>query len=307
MRPSQPRFYTRSDQARRAAADPLLTRLGLMFLLFVLLVPVALIVRSDGKHTVRTGGLPGGAAVVEPAPKATDAPTTGAGPATTAGGAVTYPVIDPATGQPVDIQASFAADPAPQQAQARSSQNASSQNASSQNASSGASRGSGGASSAQASGSSSGSSGSKSSAPKATPTPTTRPRPKATPPPTTQPKPKPRPAPPTTQPKPKPTPPPTTQPAPTSYTDAQVVAIIRYVWPDDQEDKAIAIAKRESNLKPWAKNSCCYGLFQIHWQAHKAWLISIGITSPTMLLDPFQNARAALLLWQAGGWGPWGG
>ena len=32
--------------------------------------------------------------------------------------------------------------------------------------------------------------------------------------------------------------------------DPQVAQIIRDIWPDDQEDKAIAIATRESNLKP---------------------------------------------------------
>ena len=30
-----------------------------------------------------------------------------------------------------------------------------------------------------------------------------------------------------------------------------------------------------------AKNSCCYGLFQINWDAHKSWLAGLGVTAPT--------------------------
>jgi len=99
----------------------------------------------------------------------------------------------------------------------------------------------------------------------------------------------------------------TTVPART-YSRAEVEAIIRAVWPDDQEEKALAIAWRESNHKPTARNWCCHGLFQIHWNAHKSWLSGIGVTDSSQLLDPLVNANAALALYnRAGGWGPWGG
>jgi LysM repeat protein len=109
-----------------------------------------------------------------------------------------------------------------------------------------------------------------------------------------------------------PTPAPTTAPATTApqrtYTRAEVEAIIRAVWPDDQEEKALAIAWRESNHKPGVRNWCCYGLFQLHWSAHKSWLATIGVTSSSQLFDPLVNANAALALYnRSGGWGPWGG
>jgi LysM repeat protein len=99
---------------------------------------------------------------------------------------------------------------------------------------------------------------------------------------------------------------PTTTIARRSYTAAEVEAIIREVWPDDLEDEALRIAQRESNLRPTAKNSCCYGLFQINYTPHKKWLAAIGVTSADQLLDPAVNANAALTLYtRAGGFGPW--
>lgn len=89
---------------------------------------------------------------------------------------------------------------------------------------------------------------------------------------------------------------------------AEVEAIIREVWPDDLEERALEIAWRESNHIPTAKNWCCYGLFQIHWNAHSGWLDDLGITSASQLLDARTNANAAYVLYQrAGGFGPWGG
>jgi hypothetical protein len=97
-------------------------------------------------------------------------------------------------------------------------------------------------------------------------------------------------------------------PAGSNATPEQVQAIIRDVWPDALEDKAIEVARRESTFRPTAKNFCCYGIFQIYWDVHKGWLSGMGITSPEQLYDPTVNARAALALYQrSGGWGPWGG
>jgi LysM repeat protein len=133
-------------------------------------------------------------------------------------------------------------------------------------------------------------------------------QPKATVPATTQPK---ATVPATTQPKstvpPATTAPATTQPPPpaNTYSKAQVAQIIRDVWPDSLEDQAIAIATRESNLIPTAHNSCCYGLFQIYFNANKSWLAGIGVTSAAQLYDPQVNASAALTLYNKSGWAPW--
>jgi hypothetical protein len=98
-----------------------------------------------------------------------------------------------------------------------------------------------------------------------------------------------------------------TQPAdrrlPVAAVDPE--AIIRELWPDDSEDRAVQIAMRESRLQPDARNACCYGLFQIHYTAHRSWLAAMGVTSPAALLDARTNVTAALALYEAAGWGPW--
>ncbi len=94
---------------------------------------------------------------------------------------------------------------------------------------------------------------------------------------------------------------------PPSYTSGQVQQIIRDVFPDHLEERALMIADRESNFVPTAKNYCCYGLFQIYWSVHRGWLSELGITSDQQLFDAETNARAALALYRrSGGWGPWG-
>lgn len=103
----------------------------------------------------------------------------------------------------------------------------------------------------------------------------------------------------------RPAPTPTINPPSRSYTAAEVEAIIREIWPDDLEEEALRIAKRESRLNPRAQNYCCYGLFQIYFNVHKKWLAEIGITSGEMLLDPYNAAKAGLRLYERNGWGPW--
>jgi soluble lytic murein transglycosylase-like protein len=90
-----------------------------------------------------------------------------------------------------------------------------------------------------------------------------------------------------------------------AYTKDEIRAIIRSVWPDDLEDRAIAIATRETNLNPYAFNWCCYGLFAIYFNAGKRLLNGMGITSPEQLFDPVTNARAGYAIYQAAGWDPW--
>jgi len=89
------------------------------------------------------------------------------------------------------------------------------------------------------------------------------------------------------------------------YSRKEVEQIIREIWPDDLEARALAIADRESNLNPLAKSRCCYGLFQIYYRWHTGWLPSVGVTSAEQLFDPVLNTRAAYKLYQRNGWGPW--
>jgi LysM repeat protein len=102
----------------------------------------------------------------------------------------------------------------------------------------------------------------------------------------------------------RPTPPPDA--SPTVASRASVERIIRAVWPDALEGRALAIAWRESNLQPNAQSECCAGLFQIYYDVHKGWLAALGIDSRSDLSDPRTNAVAAYALYRrAGGWGPW--
>lgn len=90
------------------------------------------------------------------------------------------------------------------------------------------------------------------------------------------------------------------------FTAAQSTKIIRDVFPDALEKRALEIVQRESHTNAAAYNFCCYGLFQIHFQAHKSWLASIGVTNPSQLLDAGTNARAALTLYKrSNSWAAW--
>jgi len=90
------------------------------------------------------------------------------------------------------------------------------------------------------------------------------------------------------------------------FTAAQSTQLIRDVFPDALEKRALEIVQRESHTNAAAYNFCCYGLFQIHFQAHKSWLASIGVTNPSQLLDAGTNARAAITLYKrSNSWAAW--
>lgn len=96
-------------------------------------------------------------------------------------------------------------------------------------------------------------------------------------------------------------------PAPsTRYTRSQAAAVIREIFPDRLEERALAIAQRESKLNALSYSWCCVGLFQINWWAHKTWLKDIGVTKASQLRDARVNARAAYVMYKRNsGWGPW--
>jgi hypothetical protein len=132
-------------------------------------------------------------------------------------------------------------------------------------------------------------SGGSGGAPAAAPAPTEAPAPPPT-------------APPTTAPPPPPPPPPPQG----SWSESQIIQIIRDVFPDDIEEKAIAIAHRESRFDPYAQNFCCTGLFQIYGDVHEKLINSLGFRVD-QLTDPLVNCVVALTLYQRSGWAPWGG
>lgn len=110
---------------------------------------------------------------------------------------------------------------------------------------------------------------------------------------------------------------PTTTEAPTttvheetapSSTASEVQQIIRDIWPDELEEKALDIAFRESRFDARAYNGwCCYGVFQLYWTVHEGWLDDYGIDSIEDLYDARKNTEAAYAMYQSSGWGPWGG
>jgi hypothetical protein len=94
------------------------------------------------------------------------------------------------------------------------------------------------------------------------------------------------------------------------YSRKQSAAIIREVWPDELEETALYVARRESKLTHTAvggRNDCCFGLFQMYWSVHRGWLAEMGVTEASQLLDPRVNAEAALVLYRRNGnsWRPW--
>jgi LysM repeat protein len=99
---------------------------------------------------------------------------------------------------------------------------------------------------------------------------------------------------------------PTTQPPPPPPAPEEVERIIREVWPDELEERALQIAWRESGYQADVRNYCCFGLFQIYWEVHRGWLADMGVTSAEQLYDAETNTRAAYALYErSGGWGPW--
>ena len=85
-------------------------------------------------------------------------------------------------------------------------------------------------------------------------------------------------------------------PAPASpTTPGGVEALIREIWPDDLEERALTIARRESGLRPDAYNGwCCYGVFQIYFNANRSFLARYGVTSADQLLDARTNVHDRL-------------
>jgi hypothetical protein len=86
----------------------------------------------------------------------------------------------------------------------------------------------------------------------------------------------------------------------------EVEALIREIWPDDLEVRALCIAKREANLRADLNNYCCYGVFAIYYK----WVPDdlkqqFGLDEPADLFDARTNVALAYQLYLRGGWTPW--
>jgi hypothetical protein len=89
---------------------------------------------------------------------------------------------------------------------------------------------------------------------------------------------------------------------------ADALAAIREVWPEEHETTAIQVAYKESGLSPTALgcDGDCFGLFQIHYTANRRLIAAMGIKNPEELLDPLVNSTVAYRLFRQAGWTPWG-
>lgn len=328
MYDEEPRYITGPNR-KRSTRDPFVARIGLIVVGFVMLLPVAIFLRPDSGATVKTSGLPGAVAVLQPAvavasvdtaPISNDG-TTRSGTATDLSQTSPSDAASPAEALPASptLPAAETLPPAETLPAAQTLPPAATQ-ADSTALSGGSAttkRTSANATTAEAPATTK---SARTTTTTVAPTTTAAPAKVTVPaqatkvPPatsaakapvttatktvqtTTAPKQTTKPAPTTTT---------TTTVAPKNYSAAEVQAIIVSIWPADQQTQALAIAWRESNDKPTAQNFCCYGLFQIHYQANQAWLNSVGISNPAQLFDPKTNAYIALLMYQRSGWAPW--
>jgi hypothetical protein len=87
---------------------------------------------------------------------------------------------------------------------------------------------------------------------------------------------------------------------------AEVEALIREIWPDDIEVRALCIAKKEARLRADLNNYCCYGVFAIYfrWVADDL-RAAYGVDEASDLYDARTNIALAYQLYLRGGWDPW--
>ena len=79
------------------------------------------------------------------------------------------------------------------------------------------------------------------------------------------------------------------------------MVLIKATWPED-EARALAIAKCESNFNPKAKGPTSDGgVFQIHIPSHGKRLEELGLD----IWDPEDNVKYARILYDEQGWKPW--
>jgi len=90
--------------------------------------------------------------------------------------------------------------------------------------------------------------------------------------------------------------PPQTIPVIPAVDNRTVEQMIRDVWPDELETRALKIAHRESRYVPTAHTWCCYGVFQLYLTMHRELFNGMGIYTKWDLYDPLTNVNAAYAL-----------
>jgi len=87
---------------------------------------------------------------------------------------------------------------------------------------------------------------------------------------------------------------------------AEVEAMIREIWPDDIEARALCIAKNEAKLRSDLSNYCCYGVFALYFKYVPEDLKQqYGVDEPTDLYDARTNIAIAYQIYLRSGWSPW--
>lgn len=80
-----------------------------------------------------------------------------------------------------------------------------------------------------------------------------------------------------------------------------MVTLIKKHFPDDA-DRALAVARCESGLNPFAQSKTNDGgVFQINVAAHGERLKELGLD----IWDPEDNVKFARILYEEEGWRPW--
>ena len=91
------------------------------------------------------------------------------------------------------------------------------------------------------------------------------------------------------------------EPVQEDWTQEKIIALIRDTFPEDA-DRAIAIAKCESGLRPDAVGPTQDGgVFQIHVPSHGERLEELGLD----IWNPIDNVKFARMLYDERGWQPW--
>ena len=82
--------------------------------------------------------------------------------------------------------------------------------------------------------------------------------------------------------------------------------MIREIWPDDIEVRALCIAKREAKLRADLNNWCCYGVFALYFEYVPKDLKALyGVDEASDLYDARTNIAIAYQVYLRGGWDPW--
>lgn len=79
---------------------------------------------------------------------------------------------------------------------------------------------------------------------------------------------------------------------------------IASIFPVDQQDTAVRVARCESRFDPEAVNHGNYGVFQIN-EVNRATVEDAGLDWERVKVETWSNVMAAWVLWMRAGWRIW--